>query len=87
MNIISNIKTCLIRNNWASAIELLECLEKHKPVGLVIWLKNGETIQLRDMCDEFKTWSIYSNRLDNLPNFNDFCALDSVLDTAKEMTK
>jgi hypothetical protein len=77
------LKTALLKAGWGDAIVLLDCLIKHEPAKLEKWVKSGSTVVLKDACWRFRTWSIYSHRLDPMPFDNDVYALDAAFNHNK----
>jgi len=75
---ITEMKTALIRRGSGQAIELLDVTIRDKPDSLKAWLKKGSTVELRRLAAPYKTYSIYDQRKERLPFFNDVCAIDSV---------
>lgn len=73
-----DIKRELIRRGSGKAIELLETMSKLNPERFAKWLKTGGTIELRKIAAPYKNYSIYDQRNDRLPFFNDVCEIDSV---------
>ncbi len=78
-NPLNAIKSKLLAKGWGNAIELLDCIAKHKPDALAIWLKTKCTITLMQAAESFKDWSIYNQRPEALAFDNDIYALDAVI--------
>lgn len=78
-NPLNAIKSSLLAKGWGNAIELLNCIAKHKPEALAEWLKTKSTITLMQAAESFRNWSIYNQRSESLAFDNDVYALDAVI--------
>lgn len=74
---LTTIKSHLLKRDWGDAITLLEYVAKINPVGLSEWLKSKDTVILMEICEPFRNWSMYDQRLDPMPFDNDVLALDA----------
>ena len=77
------IKSLLLQKDWGEAITLLDFILRKNPEGFKRWVSTGSTIVLKEICEPFRKWSFYRDRLGPLPFENDVWALDAVITKAK----